>query len=81
MNPPTALYLQTPSNGAPYVAAYEQHNRPPLASVHQPDRHHDLPPTRLAYSRWLTQWVLKLDPNACDELLILARGKTCAPHV
>ncbi|KIY93188.1 trithorax-like protein, histone-lysine N-methyltransferase [Monoraphidium neglectum] len=38
-------------------------------------------PYRLAYSRWLTQWVLKLDPNACDELLILARGKTCAPHV
>jgi hypothetical protein len=33
-------------------------------------------PFRLAYSRWLTEWVLKLDPQACDELLILARGKT-----
>ncbi|GBF98055.1 trithorax histone-lysine N-methyltransferase [Raphidocelis subcapitata] len=32
-------------------------------------------PFRLAYSKWLTKWVLKLDPQACDELLILARGK------
>jgi hypothetical protein len=30
---------------------------------------------RLAYSRWLTDWVKRLDPKASDELLILARGK------
>jgi hypothetical protein len=30
---------------------------------------------RLAYSRWLTEWVQRLDPKASDELLILARGK------
>jgi hypothetical protein len=33
-------------------------------------------PFRLAYSQWLTEWVKKLDPDACDELLILARGKS-----
>ncbi|KAI8470342.1 MAG: hypothetical protein J3K34DRAFT_262116 [Monoraphidium minutum] len=33
-------------------------------------------PFRLAYSRWLTAMVEKLDPEACDELLILARGKS-----
>lgn len=33
-------------------------------------------PFRLLYARWLTEWILKLDPAACDELLILARGKS-----
>ena len=33
---------------------------------------------RLAYSRWLTDWVQRLDPKASDELLILARGKCVA---
>lgn len=33
-------------------------------------------PYRLAYSRWLTEWVKRLDPKASDELLILARGKS-----
>eukprot|EP00879_Flechtneria_rotunda_P004926 GHRR01005200.1.p1 GENE.GHRR01005200.1~~GHRR01005200.1.p1 ORF type:complete len:343 (+),score=79.96 GHRR01005200.1:167-1195(+) len=32
-------------------------------------------PYRLAYSKWLTGWVLKLDSKASDELLILARGR------
>lgn len=32
-------------------------------------------PYRLAYSRWLTEWVKRLDPKASDELLILARGR------
>lgn len=35
-------------------------------------------PFRLQYSKWLTAWVQRLDPNAMDELLILARGKRCA---
>ena len=34
-------------------------------------------PFRLQYSKWLTAWVQRLDPNAMDELLILARGKRC----
>ncbi|KAF8072415.1 hypothetical protein HT031_000074 [Scenedesmus sp. PABB004] len=33
-------------------------------------------PYRLAYSRWLSEWVLRLDPKASDELLILARGRS-----
>lgn len=37
---------------------------------------------RLAYSRWMTEWVNRLDPKASDELLILARGRCAAsqPH-
>jgi hypothetical protein len=31
-------------------------------------------PYRLLYSKWLSEWVQKLDPKAPDELLILARG-------
>lgn len=39
-----------------------------------------LPPTsscrcRLAYAHWLTQWVLRLDPKASDELLLVTRGR------
>lgn len=41
-----------------------------------PDENGRPAPFRLAYSRWLTDWVTRLDPNAPDELLILARGKT-----
>eukprot|EP00775_Hariotina_reticulata_P002487 gene2487-2790_t len=33
-------------------------------------------PYRVAYSRWLTDWVKRVDPKASDELLILARGKS-----
>ncbi|KAL6751171.1 hypothetical protein V8C86DRAFT_2784137 [Haematococcus lacustris] len=29
---------------------------------------------RLLFSRWLTEWVTRLDPQAPDELIILARG-------
>jgi len=32
-------------------------------------------PYRLAYARWLTEWILRIDPNACDELLLIARGR------
>ena len=32
-------------------------------------------PCRLAYARWLTEWILRIDPNACDELLLIARGR------
>jgi hypothetical protein len=30
---------------------------------------------RLAYAHWLTQWVLRLDPKASDELLLVTRGR------
>lgn len=30
-------------------------------------------PYELAYSRWVTDWVLKLQPNPSDECLIVAR--------
>lgn len=33
-------------------------------------------PYRLAYSRWMTEWVKRIDPKASDELLILARGRS-----
>jgi len=33
-------------------------------------------PYRLLYSKWVTEWVKKLDPKARDELLILARGRS-----
>ena len=36
-------------------------------------------PYRLLYSQWTTEWVNKLEPQASEELLLLARGasKTC----
>lgn len=30
---------------------------------------------RLAYSKWMYEWVQRLDPKASDEELILARGR------
>lgn len=35
---------------------------------------------RLAYSKWMTEWVKRLDPKASDELLLLARGRCVTSH-
>lgn len=32
-------------------------------------------PYELAYSQWLTDWVLKLEPQPSEELQIVARGQ------
>src|SRR5512135_2550231 len=32
-------------------------------------------PRELIYSQWLTNWVLKLEPNASEELLLAARSQ------
>lgn len=56
------------------IAAIDEINSKDPKKV--PDENGRPVPFRLLYSKWLTDWVLKLDPDASDELRILARGKT-----
>jgi hypothetical protein len=62
-----------PQNPARFAAAIQQFDVENTRDPNQEAAGHETGPRELVYARWLTDWVLRLSPDASEELRLAAR--------